>query len=56
MTEKDEERSFEDHFDELAGDAVPEAPLKCQSLMKLMKEKVMPHKKKKKKKSKPYGY
>ena len=27
MTEKDEERSFEDHFDELAGDAVPEAPL-----------------------------
>ena len=26
MTEKDEERSFEDHFDELAGDAVPEAP------------------------------
>ena len=27
MTENDEERSFEDHFDELAGDAVPEAPL-----------------------------
>ena len=57
MSENEEERSFEDHFDELAGDVPPPLP-KCLSLMKQMKEKAMPFhkgKKKKKKKSRP-GY